>query len=258
MKAAKIDDESKSLSILSSDLDYYRRRYFIREQGVNETIMVNFVSPYIICFEEYRFFLLKNSITQHLPAKYHYRPDYLSYDTYGTTNLWSLLLYINNIPCIEEFDKDDVVIPSKFSVQSIATDTVKRNPSQEIVQLIEILRKDTDKLYYSFQSIPVIRNISNPTILTTDSKLLFNREFFTVDIITSRQRYIPLKYQPISESIQFRVQDNPSYIYGKHYKLDRINGKYVITWDPKRLTSGIGLVGTITEGSQLEVIYARK
>lgn len=258
MNAIKIDEEAKALSILSTDLDFYRRRYFIKDHGENETVMVNFVSPYIICFEEYRFYLLKNSTTENLSTKYHYRPDYLSYDKYGTTNLWALILYINNIPCIEEFDRETVLVPSKFSVLNIATETVKRNPSQEIVQLTEILRTDVDKLFYAFNSVPVVRNIQSPTILQPDQKLLFNRQSYTVDIIISRQRYVELQYQPIIESVQFRVQDNPSYVYGKHYIVDRLNGKYVVTWDPRKIPNGTGLVGTVHEGSQIEIVYVRK
>ena len=56
-----IDQEANVLVKLATDLDKYRRYYSLKEVDTNETIFVKFVAPKIIAFEDYRFYLLKNS-----------------------------------------------------------------------------------------------------------------------------------------------------------------------------------------------------
>lgn len=254
MLAQTIAQEAKALSNTSTDLDFFRRQYFTSDNGIS----VSFVSPYIICFEEYRFYLIKNSVLNDLSIRYHYRPDYLSYDRYATTNLWSLLMYINNIPCIEEFDKERILVPTKYAINNILTDTVKRNPSQELVLMVEKFRHDNDLLFYQVPSVPTIRDISGSQNTVIDKKFLFNKELFTIDMVSLRKRYIPLSYEPIIESVQFKVQGKPTYIYGKHYIVSKESSGFTISWDPKKITNGTGMVDILSENDIIEVSYARK
>ena len=101
-----IDQEANVLVKLATDLDKYRRYYSLKEVDTDETIFVKFVAPKIIAFEDYRFYLLKNSDTKPLSPANYYRPDYVSYQEYGTVNLWAMLLFINDIPTIEDFEKE--------------------------------------------------------------------------------------------------------------------------------------------------------
>ena len=93
MRAITIDQEALTSSRLASDVDGFRRRYNMKEISDTEEISIQFVAPKIICFEEYRFVLLQKSRTEVLKSKYYYRPDYLSYDEYDTTNLWNHTFY---------------------------------------------------------------------------------------------------------------------------------------------------------------------
>jgi len=67
--------------------------------------------------------------------KYKMKPDYLSYDEYGTVTLASLLMFVNSIPCIEDFNLVTVVIPSFQSIVSICSDNF---PEKEISKLMEV------------------------------------------------------------------------------------------------------------------------
>ena len=50
------------------------------------------------------------------------RPDYMSYDEYGTVALAHLLMYVNSVFCIEEFDLSTVILPSMESIIDICKD----------------------------------------------------------------------------------------------------------------------------------------
>jgi len=49
------------------------------------------------------------------------RPDYVSYDYYGTTNLAFLIMYINNCTCALEFTKDVILVPDLDIVTYVLT-----------------------------------------------------------------------------------------------------------------------------------------
>ena len=60
------------------------------------------------------FFLLKNATEVPFEQQYNYRPDYVSHDYYGTTVLGNLILYVNNIPSIEDFINLDILLIPAF------------------------------------------------------------------------------------------------------------------------------------------------
>jgi len=68
------------------------------------------------------FFLLRNSDKKIFEPKYIMKPDYLSFDEYGTEILDYLLMYINNIYSAEEFNLDEVIVPSYSAIISISKD----------------------------------------------------------------------------------------------------------------------------------------
>ena len=71
-----IDEEASILSKYANDLDNFRRYYSLKETTPTEEILIKFVAPKIIAFEDYRFCLLQNSVTKTiLPSRY-YRPKF--------------------------------------------------------------------------------------------------------------------------------------------------------------------------------------
>jgi hypothetical protein len=74
--------------------------------------LFSFPSPTLTTIEKYLFFLLRNSKVKVMDAKYRWKPDYLSYDEYGTVILWELLMYVNQVFAVEDFNLKEVVIPS--------------------------------------------------------------------------------------------------------------------------------------------------
>ena len=111
-----IDGEARQRTNLSYDPDFMGDRYR------TENAIYNFPSPSLWTIERNLFYLLKNSTEITLLRKYYYRPDYLSFDTYNTVALWYLLLYVNQVACIEDFTIDTIVLPTLSAVVNICQD----------------------------------------------------------------------------------------------------------------------------------------
>jgi len=78
--------------------------------------LFSFPSPTLSTIEKNLFFLLRNSTIKTLDAKYRWKPDYLSHAEYGTVILWQLLMYVNQVFAVEDFNLKEVVIPSLSSI----------------------------------------------------------------------------------------------------------------------------------------------
>ena len=111
-----IDDEVKHRIKQPINLDNMAERFITSD----ETFA--FTSPSLKIYERNRYYLLKNSVRKSFNPKYFMRPDYLSFDEYGTVALSTLLMYINGVFCIEEFELSNVVIPSFNAVIEIIGD----------------------------------------------------------------------------------------------------------------------------------------
>jgi len=119
-----IDLESGRLSRQSIDIDNMRSRF----KTSND--IYTFPSPTLATIDKNLFYLLRNSKEVDFESKYIMKPEYLSFDEYGTPALWQLLMYVNNVFCKEEFDLATVIIPSFNSIVTITQDNYPvKNPS---------------------------------------------------------------------------------------------------------------------------------
>ena len=121
-----INDEATEYLQSPLDIERFTRRY---KTGNNYFV---FPSPSLEIINKNLFFLLRNSVEKEFDVKYRFRPDYLSFDEYGTPLLWQLLMHVNNVFSIEDFDLVKVLIPSIHSVTEILPELV---PEQEVDEL---------------------------------------------------------------------------------------------------------------------------
>lgn len=91
-----------------------------------------FSSPTLWTLKKNLYYLLKHSEKKELGGKYKYKPDYLSYDEYGTVALKDIIMYVNNIFSIEDFDLDFVVIPTKDAIVNILKDKFPKLTVEEL------------------------------------------------------------------------------------------------------------------------------
>lgn len=121
-----INQESKMRARLSIDIDNFADRY-----KTNNSLF-SFTSPSLSVIEKHLFYLLRNSKEIAFDQKYKWRPDYLSYDQYGTVALKELLMYVNGVQCIEEFDLSNVVIPDFSAIVDICRDKYSKKDSDNL------------------------------------------------------------------------------------------------------------------------------
>lgn len=111
-----IDAEAKKNKLMPLSLDYMGVSY----KNLNETVV--FPSPSFWLLEKNLYFLSANSTKKTFELKYVMRPDYLSYDEYNTVVLAPLLMYINGVFCIEDFNLNEVIIPKLSYISEILVD----------------------------------------------------------------------------------------------------------------------------------------
>jgi hypothetical protein len=90
-----------------------------------------FQSPTLETIEKNYFWLLRNSKIKKFNQKYRFRPDYLSNKEYGTPMLWQLLMFINGVFSVEEFDLVEVIIPALEVIMEITKDNYPDLPPDQ-------------------------------------------------------------------------------------------------------------------------------
>ena len=123
----KIDTESKQRIRIPIDIDFMGDTY------KTENNLYTFTSPALWTIEKNLFYLLKNSILIDLEPKYYTKPYLLSYDQYGVVTLEYLLMYVNNVQCVEDFTINSVVIPTMSAIVEICQDKFSKKNVDNLI-----------------------------------------------------------------------------------------------------------------------------
>jgi hypothetical protein len=114
-----LDVESRQAALSPIDLDMMTNQY------ITASGLYVLSSPDLWTIEKNLFYLLRNSTLVQFDQQYNMRPDFYSYDEYGTTQLAQLLMYINNISCTEDFNNlTQIVVPSMSAIVEILSDKI--------------------------------------------------------------------------------------------------------------------------------------
>lgn len=259
MAAITINSDSAYKSKVFSDIDFYRRFYTVRSNDDLKT-PIRFISPALYAYDRYRYVLLRDSRIRELSQQYWYRPDYVSYEEYNTTNYWAVLLYINDIPSIEEFTKDRIIVPSISALSTVLNETERNRPDTEIVPIDVRDLANTTPLYNG--KLPeVIANVKliEENVSTITADVDYARDSFVLKSTDVLNRYVDLKYPAILESVKLSIPDKGNYSYNVHYKIIKgISSQYNrLTWDPRQL-SGPGMMNIMRERVKFDVTYVRR
>jgi len=247
-----IKEEASVLANALTDIDNLRHHYKKKDSDIN----VHFVSPYLLGYETYRHHLLLNSERKQLDQKYYQRPDYLSYDEYGTTIYWTVLMYINNVYLIEDFIMETVIVPSFDAVYAFS-EFYKEEP--EILDLDNL--PQPKKIFPKVYEPTYKANIEQET---EESELLlpqYKRETFVIKIKDLENKYVLLQFTPKIESIIVRVKEtNVGYLvplFDVHYniKIDNEEGLVYFVWDKNSCMLGDGMEDILLLDSILEIQY---
>lgn len=111
-----IDYVSENRKKSSLNYDKMTDRY------VTNSISMVVPSPNMWTIEKNYYFLLQHSQKKQFNKKYVMKPSYLSYDEYGTIILSNMLMYMNGINSLEDFDMNMVIIPDLSAIVHITGD----------------------------------------------------------------------------------------------------------------------------------------
>jgi hypothetical protein len=126
---------NKSLSELDNinSHNYFKNKnklIFIDEEGqIKEEINIS-IPSYKIIERNYDYLKIESEYKK-MDNKYINRPDYLSFDEYGTVNFWFILMYINDCFNIKEFNLRYIYIPSYEAITELIEE--HNSQTQEII-----------------------------------------------------------------------------------------------------------------------------
>jgi len=255
--AITIDTEAKKLLKLIVDVDRNRRKYKKTENDVT----VTFVSPKIVSYELNRMYLLRNCRYSSLKKDFYYRPDYLSYQEYGTTLLWPLLLFVNDIVSIDEFIGPKVLVPTRSAIMKLSRfadqystpidlDLLNYEPNyQQIIKL------------YTSNVVPPLESQSDEATVSGVDMPSFLRQKISVNDTIAANQFIDLAYLPIVETVELRIfGQNLVLVYDEHYTMinDSSGQLKRLSWKGSDNILGPGLDDVIISGMILEVKYAKE
>lgn len=124
-----IDRESRQRSNLVIDINFSGDRYR------TDNGLFTFPAPSLETIDQYLYYLIQNSSEKKFERQYVMRPDYMSFDEYGTVALAQLLMYVNAVPSIEMFDLELVVIPSLSAITEMLRDKFPKRPVEDLTEV---------------------------------------------------------------------------------------------------------------------------
>lgn len=127
--AITIREESRQRSRLAIDVNFAGERF------KTSNSRFTFPAPSFEMYDQHLYYLLKNSEEKDFKREYLMRPDYLSFDEYGTVALAQMLMYVNAVPSLELFDLQTVIVPSFSAVVEMLKD---KFPEQTVANLTEV------------------------------------------------------------------------------------------------------------------------
>jgi len=182
---ASIKAESKRNASLNVDFDNFREKYKDAD-GISEVIFPGFSIP---PYEINMFILMSNSEQVDFIPRWHQRPDYVSYDYYGSVIFWPIILYVNQIPSFEDFkDISKILVPSYSMILSMTKDKLS-NTMITVVQkpkTIDLNKSSLYKLYpldsKEIEKLNAKKTLEDPfPISTTSGEIVTTDDSLTID-----------------------------------------------------------------------------
>jgi len=124
-----IERESRQRSNLAIDVNFSGDRY------KTDNGLFTFPAPTLETIDQYLYYLIKNSSEKKFDNQYAMRPDYLSYDEYGTVTLAQMLMYVNAVPSLEAFELQTVIIPTMAAVTEMLRDKFPKRPTEDLTEV---------------------------------------------------------------------------------------------------------------------------
>lgn len=260
-----IDIEATKNARVLSDIDNFRFKYIDVDSSNNITVI--YPGFKIQTVEDNLFLILKNSSKVDFNSKWVQRPDYVSYEYYGTVIYWWLILYINEIDSIEDFeDLPEVIVPSIDIIRELVDSRVppdefekdevvdydvrtkyyRRYPTDNIEAATLQSEEDLEETYTPPTPVCIVREQTDEIILTAS------------DI---SNEYVDLTYEVMNySSIVLKIEGyTTTQSYGYDYVLiylPNTTTRQRISWSDSDCSLGNGMEHLLEVGDKLIITYA--
>jgi hypothetical protein len=265
MLSHSIEIDARRNSKLKADLDNFRSKYI--EVDFEKGLSVQFPSGEIWTYEQFLFINIANARLVDFKSRWNMRPDYTSYDFYGTEIYWTLILHVNGIHTQEEFTNlDKILIPSVSNLLNIIRNKLPKNQiSQVISNPPAKFDQSLDMLSRSPLDDMELQRIQSESRLSDDDsvnvptyELLSVTDTFTLSSEDITNKYVILSEAPVNSSSVSLYVDGFSIPqrYGYDYILKpNTNGKIdLVSWAEVDVI-GTGMETVLDEGIEIQVVY---
>lgn len=132
------NDDYRSMYNCDSFRDSYKIKTYVEYAdsriNINETVFLDFNDLFL---NMNRHFLLARCDIKEFIPRWQFRPNYLSYDMYGTLSFSYLLLFINDVVSILDFDFDYVKVPRSSAIKELIISNQRLFPDRNVIKSIE-------------------------------------------------------------------------------------------------------------------------
>ncbi len=263
--------ESYFNSNLAADIDNFRSRYF--ETDFKNGISAVYPAMELYSYEQNLFVLIAESDAVPFKPKWTMRPDYTSFDMYGSVIHWPLILFVNDIYSIEDYKNlDTVLIPPKDLISKLIRDKVPKDEIMHInkftpIQGISLFQRNpldsTEQNKIQAKNVIEDLNTENKDENEKSEKSDVIEEAvdsFELSSDDIENKYVDLNKTPINaSSVFFYIESfNVPQKYGYDYVLTNDVGADFkrVTWNSEKCFGGhSNLDNVLKEGNKIKIKY---
>ena len=133
-------EKYRSLYNCDTFKDVFRIKTYIEYENskirASETSFLDFNDQFL---NINKYYLLSRSDIKEFHPRWQFRPNYLSYDIYGTTSFAYLLLFMNDVVSVVEFDFDYVKVPRIGAIKELIITNQRQYPDRSKIKDIQFL-----------------------------------------------------------------------------------------------------------------------
>jgi len=118
--------------------DMFRLKTFVEyaDSSVKSSDVV-FLDFNDLFLDTHKLFLASRCEIKEFQSRWQYRPNYLSYDIYGTQSFAYLLLYMNDVVSVLDFTFDYVKVPMMSAIKELIISNQRLFPDRSVVKDVQ-------------------------------------------------------------------------------------------------------------------------
>lgn len=162
--------------------------------------------------------ILKSGLQDYtLDSEYYYRPEYISNNIFGTPDLWYVILYVNQMSSIQEFNIPTIKVPLSNTIEVINKlinyeDNISysiNEPKKIKRNLLKSLKADSDRVLSDYYNEKI--NPYQGTNLVSDLDSIISQKFIKKEIFFNTTSVVDENDKNISAFKPFTIDDTVSF-----------------------------------------------